>query len=122
MALEQNSEHWCRCLSRRTLRQAFGDLTDEAAELLRVRATEDLLDEASDVAFAVGRLLGAATGRSYIHVPGDGRHVAKIAERMDQHGCVRSVRHLVDGRCPSAEGSSSSGGLGGDVGNVTESS
>jgi hypothetical protein len=41
------------------------------------------------------------TQRAWVQVPGCGRHVAKITERMYVQGCIRSPRHLRNGACPS---------------------
>ena len=89
---------WCGCLSRISPAAAIGDVFDESVELLK----EPSLDELSDVFFGLGRLLGALTGSPYRRVPFAGRHIDKVVARMTDHGCVRSPRHLVDGRCPSA--------------------
>lgn len=63
---------------------------------------DNILDEWSDIAFGFGRLFGNLAGRAYIPVWGAGRHERKIDMRMAEFGCVRSRRHLVDGKCPSA--------------------
>ena len=89
---------WCRCMQPVPVRQALRDIADETVELLR----EPSRDELSDIAYGIGRLLGALTGRTYVPVPGGARHVRKIEERMAEYGCIRSRRHLLDGRCPSA--------------------
>jgi hypothetical protein len=36
-------------------------------------------------------------------MPGDRQHYRKVMKRMEEQGCVRSPRHLVEGRCPSVE-------------------
>lgn len=97
------SSVWCGCLRPLSPRAALGDVLSEARELVSSRSRDDFLDEASDVCFGVGRLLGALVRRTYVPVPFAKRHKAKIAERMASHGCVRSARHLEDGRCPSQE-------------------
>ena len=53
--------------------------------------------------FGVGRLLGYMCGRVYVKMWFDERHVKKIERRMEECGCVRSKRHLVNGVCPSVE-------------------
>jgi hypothetical protein len=77
--------------------RALRDVVDEAKEF----AKEPSIDELSDIAFGVGRLLGALTCAPYRRVPLAGPHIEKVAARMQEHGCVRSRRHLVDGACPS---------------------
>jgi hypothetical protein len=91
----------CACHKKVSLRQGFGDLIDEAGEILKTRNRVDFMDELSDVSYAVGRLLGASVRREYVRMPLDGRHVAKIQERMARYGCIRSERWLRDGVCPS---------------------
>ena len=94
---------WCSCLDVQTVPAASKELLAEVWEL----ATGPSLDELSDIAFGAGRLAGALTNRVFIATPGASRHINKIATRMDEHGCVRSVRHLVNGACPSLNASSS---------------
>lgn len=92
----------CACLRVLPLQAALRDIGDELRELRRARTIKDAVDELSDIAFAWGRLLGSVVSTVYIPVPGDARHVKKIHARMLEYGCVRSKRHLIDGRCPSA--------------------
>jgi hypothetical protein len=88
---------WCPCLKVQTVRDAAKELRAEVWEL----ANGPSLDELSDIAFGVGRLAGAFTSRVFIATPGSTRHIDKIVARMDEHGCVRSPRHLINGACPS---------------------
>jgi len=74
----------------------MADIISELGEII----AEPSRDELSDIAYGIGRLLGSVVRRSYVRVPGDRRHVAKIQERMVEYGCIRSRRHLVDGACP----------------------
>ena len=92
---------FCGCVSEKEfdLRQRVLDLWDEVVELVEVKTWADFKDELSDVVWGLGRLLGNLVGKAYIRVWGDGLHVDKIKKRMLQHGCVRSARHLVDGKC-----------------------
>ena len=78
-------------------REALRDIWGEVREFVEAPSW----DEASDIAYGVGRLLGGLRGRVYISIPGDRRHVAKIEARMREYGCIRSKRHLQDGACPS---------------------
>jgi hypothetical protein len=89
---------WCACMGTLSPKQALKDLADEAVEL----AKEPSRDELSDVVFAVGRLLGSLINKPLVALPGSRLHVEKISHRMQHHGCVRSVRHLQDGVCPSS--------------------
>jgi hypothetical protein len=78
-------------MSVRHLPDALNDLWDEVVEMVE----KPSLDEASDCAYAVGRLLAGLVGQVYVHVFGDARHIAKIDQRMAEYGCVRSKRHTV---------------------------
>lgn len=89
---------FCDCVSTLSVPEAVGHLLDESLELLK----EPSLDELSDVCYATGRLLGSVLRRPYVGVLFDDRHKAKMRERMLEYGCVRSRRHLVNDRCPSA--------------------
>ncbi len=89
---------YCRCLQPLRLREALSHLKEETVELWQ----EPSLDELSDCAFGIGRLVAALFGKVYFRMPLDGRHVHKIQARMAKHGCIRSERHLVEGHCPCA--------------------
>lgn len=111
---------WCACLDPRPPKAAVLDLTDELTELRTAvsrlvtgtgttapvskarDAFEDVLDETSDVSFALGRLAGGVVKLRFVPVPYANRHIRKITARMDEHGCVRSRAHLVNDRCPCA--------------------
>lgn len=86
---------FCECLSGpRPLKAALADLFEEVLEFICLPS----LDEASDICFAFGRLLGSLAGEQYIRVPGDTMCIEKFRERMLVYGCVRSPRHLQCGR------------------------
>ena len=88
---------FCACMHIRPFGAAVKDLIAEIKEWVECPSK----DEASDICWALGRLLGSVTHRLYVSVPGDGMTVAKVQRRMQKHGCIRSDRHLVDGHCPS---------------------
>jgi len=94
---------YCGCL--RNDEGEFGlrlkEIWDEVVEVCEAGSWEELKDEVSDVMFGVGRLLGYMCGRVYVKMWFDERHVKKIGGRMEECGCVRSKRHLVNGVCPS---------------------
>lgn len=73
-----------------TVREAVSTLLDEVAEFCE----EPSRDEASDIAFGMGRLLGALLGRKYVPVWGDTQHIAKCNARYLDYGHFRSKRHL----------------------------
>ena len=73
-----------------TVREAVRTLLDEVEEFCE----EPSRDEASDIAFGIGRLLGALLGRKYVPVWGDSLHIAKCNARFLDYGHFRSRRHL----------------------------
>lgn len=85
----------CRCMRVLEPREALEHCLDEMRELIEGRNKE----EASDVAFTVGRLLGAVMGRIYVRVPGDGMAYEKMHRRYRETGCVRSLAHREMGKC-----------------------
>ena len=90
---------YCECHCVLTLKQSLLGLKDEVVEFIE----EPSLDELSDIAYSVNRLVGSLTNKPYVKIVcGDARHIAKIKLRMQEHGCIRSVRHLRAGVCPSA--------------------
>ena len=92
---------FCGCVSNESGEgwQRVKDIWDEVVELAEVKSMDEFWDEWSDVVFGVGRLLGYFCGVNYIPIYGDERHVKKIEARMEEYGCVRSKRHLVNGMC-----------------------
>jgi hypothetical protein len=97
--IETMTERWCGCMAKQTAVSALRDIRDEVRELI----AEPSMDEFSDICYGVGRLVGALINKPYVPMPWDGRHIAKIEERMRQYGCIRSSRHLVQGKCPALE-------------------
>jgi len=92
-------ENWamCQCASKpRPIRKAITDLWEEVLEFI----VNPSYDEASDIVYCIGRLLGGLVGKVYISIPGDQMTLDKMRERVASHGCIRSRRHLVNGRCP----------------------
>ena len=73
-----------------SIREALTTLLDEVVEFVQ----EPSRDEASDIAFGVGRLLGALLGRKYVPVWGDTQHIAKCNARYLDYGHFRSKRHI----------------------------
>lgn len=88
---------YCSCHDVLTPRAAMKHIVEEVQEFIEAPS----MDEASDIAYGVGRLLGAFFKRPYVGVPGDTIHVRKIKVRMEEYGCIRSSRHLKNGECPS---------------------
>lgn len=101
---------WCKCMEVRPFREAIADLIGlelidgkrrgELFELFEAKSFDELKDEASDIAWGIGRLIAGLFGKVYWRVPGDRRHYEKVKARMDDYGCTRSKRFLVKGRCP----------------------
>jgi len=81
--------------------QSAGEAVREVIAECREWWEHPSLDEVSDIAYGIGRMIAGIFGRRYVHVPGDRRHIEKIEKRMTEYGCIRSKRHLVEGRCPS---------------------
>lgn len=81
-----------------TVKQALEALKDETVEFFR----EPSKDEASDIAYCINRLGGALIKRPYLNIVGGTKtHIDKIEQRMKEYGCIRSSRHLINGKCPS---------------------
>lgn len=97
---DPNGRLKCGCVKVITVRKAVGVIYDEVKELLESRDIEEAKEELSDVCFSIGRLLGAIIGKTYVAVPYDGRCQDKRVKRLKEHGCIRSKRNLVKGRCP----------------------
>lgn len=85
---------FCNCISTPDT-QPIRHLVEELVEFVK----EPSAEEASDIMFAVGRLLAALIGKVYIRVPGDGRCFEKLQRRYLETGCVRSLRHRPAGVC-----------------------
>ena len=73
----------------------------ELWELFEVKSFEEFKDELSDISWGFGRILGGFLKKPYVRIPGDGIHFDKVASRVEEYGCIRSPRFLVDGQCPS---------------------
>lgn len=81
-----------------TIKEAIDALKDELKEFI----SEPSKDEASDIAYCINRLAGSLVGKPYKHiVGGTSLHVEKVQKRMQKYGCIRSQRHLINGKCPS---------------------
>jgi hypothetical protein len=96
-------QKFCGCMKVRKFKDAVADLSEEAGEIFSVKSWDEFRNEASDVSWAFGRLFAGMVGKVYVRMPGDRQHYRKVMKRMEEQGCVRSSRHLVEGRCPSVE-------------------
>lgn len=102
-------DHLCAC-TRNPLpvRKAVSDVGEEIMEFLRVPIDSDggmikaFADEASDIAYATGRLIGALFGRVYFRVPGDKETLLKIKFRVLTSACIRSLQHRKKNECATA--------------------
>lgn len=72
----------------------------EIYELFAVKSFEEFKDELSDISWGIGRIIGGFVKKAYVRIPGDGIHYRKVVDRIEQYGCMRSKRFLVDGHCP----------------------
>ena len=79
-----------------------GKRRGEFYELLEVKSVAEFKDELSDIAWGVGRIIGGIIKKPYIRIPGDGIHYHKVVERIEDYGCMRSKRFLVEGKCPNS--------------------
>ena len=101
---------WCGCMEVRSWREGLADIfsrelvdgkpVGELYELFDVKSWEEFKDELSDVAWGFGRILGGLMNKAYVRIPGDGIHFDKVASRVEEYGCMRSKRFLVNGECP----------------------
>lgn len=101
---------WCGCMEVRSYKEGVADLFSrekvdgklrgEIWELLEARTWKEFKDELSDIAWGVGRIIGGFTGKAYVRIPGDGIHYQKVVKRIEDYGCMRSKRFLIEGRCP----------------------
>ena len=102
---------FCKCMGVRHWRDALKDLfgreliegkrRGEFYELFEVKSFEEFRDELSDISWGIGRLIAGCFRKEYIRIPGDRIHYNKVMDRVNQYGCMRSKRFLIDGRCPS---------------------
>ena len=92
-----NNEKFCACIVPLPLKDGWKFLREELEEYIHEPSREEL----SDCMYAFGRMIAGIFGGVYIPMPGDKRHIVKMTKRMAQHGCTRSERHLINGRCPS---------------------
>lgn len=115
---------WCGCYAQRPVFSSLGDIFSlkkkkgeegflaregEFWELvLAVGGVRDeglgyfqgVYHEISDIAYAVGKIVGKVLGKEYVSILGDGASYSTKHARMKKQGCFRSKRLLVNGRCP----------------------
>ena len=72
----------------------------ELWELFEVKSFEEFKDEFSDICWGIGRIIGGFRGKAYVRVLGDTIHYEKVVARIEEYGCMRSLRFLIDGECP----------------------
>jgi hypothetical protein len=107
---------WCGCMDVRSPKDGVADLFSrelvdgklrgEIWELLEVKNMDEFKDELSDIAWGVGRIIGGILKKPYVRIPGDGIHYRKVVERVEDYGCMRSKRFLIEGECPNKKGGS----------------
>lgn len=101
---------WCGCMCIRSFREGMADLfgrelvdgkrRGEIYELFAVRNIHEFRDELSDISWGIGRIIGGFLGRPYVRIPGDRMHYNKVMQRMNEYGCTRSKRFLINSECP----------------------
>ena len=104
--------NWCGCMKVHTFKEGIADLFSrdlvegkrrgEIYELFEAKSMAEFKDEASDIAWGVGRLIGALMNKAYVRVPGDKIHYNKVVARIQEYGCMRSKRFLIEGKCPNS--------------------
>lgn len=87
----------CNCWKPLSIRRAVGALVEETCEFV----LKPSLDEFDDMKVCLNRLVGSLINQATFDLVATPRYDAKVGSRMKQYGCIRSTRHLVDGRCPS---------------------
>lgn len=91
-------QKYCNCHNVLTAKESFEGTVDELKEFIE----DPSMDELSDIVYCLNRAVGSLFNKSYVRlIPGDKLHVDKINKRMEEYGCIRSPRHLLDGKCPS---------------------
>jgi hypothetical protein len=101
---------WCGCMQVRPWREGLADIFSrelikgkpkgELWELFEVKSFEEFKDELSDICWGLGRIIGGFRGKAYVRVLGDQIHYEKVVARVNEYGCMRSKRFLVNGECP----------------------
>lgn len=101
---------WCGCMQVRPWRDGLADIFSrelvdgkrrgEIYELFEVKSFEEFKDELSDIAWGIGRIIGGLRKKAYVRIPGDSIHYYKVVNRINEYGCMRSKRFLIDGKCP----------------------
>lgn len=110
VAKTKKNVRWCGCMQVRSPKEGFADIFSrtlvdgkprgELWELFSIKSFEEFKDELSDIFWGVGRIIGGFLGKAYVRVPGDRIHYRKVVGRIEEYGCMRSKRFLVNGRCP----------------------
>jgi hypothetical protein len=102
----------CKCLRRNTLWELWNNLWDELVELFQVKNWQEFQDEFSDVCWSIGRFRSEIWLRLLWFVRfseqdwlvlrfiNDGKFYKKCMNRFQTHACIRSARHLKNGKCP----------------------
>ena len=65
-----------------------------------MKSFEEFKDEFSDICWGIGLIIGGFRGKAYVRVLGDTIHYEKVVARIEEYGCMRSRRFLIDGECP----------------------
>lgn len=92
---------YCQCYQPLPLKTALRYVREEVTEFIQ----DPSMDELGDVIRVVNRLAGSLCNRAELTIiPNLKSNVAKVNKRMTETGCVRSHRHLINGKCPSSIG------------------
>lgn len=108
--MKKKQVNWCGCMDIRSPKEGFADifsrelvggkLRGEIWELMEVKSFEEFKDELSDISWGIGRIIGGFRKKAYVRVFGDGIHYRKVVDRIEEYGCMRSRRFLINGECP----------------------
>lgn len=91
---------YCQCYQPLPLKTALRYVREEVTEFVQ----EPSMDELGDVIRVINRLAGSICNRAEVTIiPNLKRNMEKVNDRMSRYGCVRSPRHLVNGKCPSIQ-------------------
>lgn len=90
---------YCRCHDRLSLKEGVISIAEEVVEFIKSPS----MDELSDIVYAINRTVSSLIGLYYFPIIPilDRKHKLKIEERMKNYRCIRSTRHLLNGKCPS---------------------
>lgn len=90
---------YCKCHDTLSFKDGVISIAEEVVEFIKSPS----MDELSDIVYSINRMVGSLVGFPYLKlIPFlDRKHIYKIDDRMARYNCIRSPRHLINGKCPS---------------------